>query len=64
ANEIRTVTADLSALLASDDLDRLTSVGQKMTNLVTWRITFLIVFAFALALGYRFLVVRYAPVKK
>jgi hypothetical protein len=64
SNQIRTLTADFSALLASDDLDKLTSVGQKLTNLITWRIAFLIVFAFVLALGYRFLVVRYAPVKK
>jgi hypothetical protein len=64
ANQIRTLTADFSTLLASDDLDKLTSVGQELTNLITWRIAFLIVFAFVLALGYRFLVVRYAPVKK
>ncbi|MHC4279826.1 MAG: hypothetical protein ACYSUJ_06705 [Planctomycetota bacterium] len=64
AQEVGNTVTQISTLLASDELDKLTSLTLTWTNQITWRIAFLIVFTFVLALGYRFLVVRYAPVKK
>ncbi|MHC4271675.1 MAG: hypothetical protein ACYST2_05125 [Planctomycetota bacterium] len=64
AQEVGNTVNQISSLLASDDVEKLSSLAQNLTNRITWRIAFLIVFAFILALGYRFLVVRYAPVKK
>ncbi|MHC4187918.1 MAG: cyclin family protein, partial [Planctomycetota bacterium] len=58
AKEIRTVTADLSTLLATDDLDKLTSMAQKLTSHITRRIAFLIILIFVLTFGYRILSIR------